>query len=81
MNFKERYDISFEDYINYFRTLIKKLALKNSYQRELVIKAIFFSSKHLGAEEIQDIINNEYKANISLSSIYKILSFLEEKKL
>ncbi|MCH9814017.1 MAG: transcriptional repressor [Epsilonproteobacteria bacterium] len=52
--------------------------MHNTSQRENVLKALFFTDKHLTAEEIAEKIKVEYKASISMASLYQTLLFLEE---
>ena len=72
--------ISYEEYIEGFRELIRSLGLKNTSQREYILKILFESSRHLSAEGIQEAIKNEDNAVISMATIYKILKLLEELK-
>jgi Fur family ferric uptake transcriptional regulator len=70
--------IEFDQYIIKFRDLITRLGLNNSIQREYILKLFFTTSKHLNAEEIAQELKKEFNINISIATIYRILSLLEE---
>ncbi len=57
---------------------IKKNGLKNSKQREEIITVLYKSGTHLSPEEITNQIRTHDK-NASISSVYRILSFLEKE--
>lgn len=73
--------ISYDDYIVRFRTLIKSLGLNNSTQREYVLKVLFESEEHLGAEDILNKVKEEYNVNIGIATVYRIVNLLEEMKI
>lgn len=60
------------------RTSIKKSGLKNSKQREEIIGVLYKSGTHLSPEEIASQLRFKDK-NTSISSVYRILSFLEKE--
>ena len=57
---------------------VRKNNLKNSKQRELILKVIYENGGHLSPEDIFGIIRQTCD-NASLSSIYRILPFLEKE--
>ncbi len=61
-------------------TAIRKKGLKKSQQRECILKILFQSEEHLSPEEIL-FKAKENCTGVSISSIYRILSFLEGEKL
>lgn len=61
------------------RKNIKDKGLKNSKQREEVLAVIYKSGTHLSPEEVTQQIKMTDK-NASLSSVYRILSFLENEE-
>ncbi|CAA6800071.1 MAG: Ferric uptake regulation protein FUR [uncultured Campylobacterales bacterium] len=73
-------DKKFDKFINNFRVLIKDLGLKNSTQREIILKALFHSKAHLSAEELSTLIKKEYDSSIGIATVYRVLSFLEDHK-
>lgn len=64
--------------IERLRSSIKKNGLKNSKQREEIIAVLYKSGTHLSPEEITNIIKVSDK-NASISSVYRILNFLEKE--
>lgn len=60
------------------RASIKKNGLKNSKQREEIIGVLYKSGTHLSPEEIANQLRIKDK-NTSISSVYRILSFLEKE--
>lgn len=67
-----------ESILERLRDSIKKNSLKNSKQREEIIGVLYKSGTHLSPEEITHIIKTTDK-NASISSVYRILSFLEKE--
>ena len=61
------------------RKNIKDKGLKNSKQREEVLAVSYKSGTHLSPEEVAQQIKMTDK-NASLSSVYRILSFLENEE-
>lgn len=75
---KKTHNIKLEEFILQFRDLIKSLGLKNSDQREYVLKVLFESTEHLSAEEILQQVRDRYNIAIGTATVYRIISFLEE---
>lgn len=67
-----------ESILNRLKESIKKKNLKNSKQREAVIATLYRARSHLSPEEITSIIKEDNKA-VSISSVYRILLFLQEE--
>ena len=74
----KKYKESFKTILDRLHLSIKKNNLKNSKQREFVLKAIYDDGGHLSPEDIFAITKKTCK-NSSVSSIYRILSFLEKE--
>lgn len=77
MNIHHRVE-TLESILERLRASIKKNGLKNSKQREEIISVLYKSGTHLSPEEITHIIKTTDK-NASISSVYRILSFLEKE--
>lgn len=77
MNIHHRVE-TLESILERLRASIKKNGLKNSKQREEIIAVLYKSGTHLSPEEITHIIKTTDK-NASISSVYRILSFLEKE--
>lgn len=71
-------DITYEEYLPKFRQLIKRLGLKQSVQRELVLDILFHTKQHLSAQEIVDTIKKDKNFSIGLATVYKILTLFDE---
>lgn len=67
-----------ESIINRLRKSLREKGLKNSKQREEVLSVLYKSGTHLSPEEVAYQIKMTDK-NASLSSVYRILSFLEQE--
>ncbi len=67
----------FEEFYKNFQKHSKKVGLRDSLRKELLLKVLFFATRYLSAEEIASKIYDDYRVKISLPSVYKILSFLE----
>ncbi|MGX2984714.1 ferric iron uptake transcriptional regulator [Helicobacter sp. 23-1048] len=66
-----------ESILDRLRSDIRKNGLKNSKQREEILTVLYKSGTHLSPEEITNKIRTLDK-NASISSVYRILKFLEE---
>lgn len=77
---KDNLTISYDDYIIKFRLMIKALGLKNSTQREYVLKVLFDCHNHLSAEQIVVKVKEQYQLNIGIATVYRIINLLEEMR-
>ena len=78
MTIMKKYKESLKTILDRLHLSIKKNNLKNSKQREYILKAIYEDGGHLSPEDIFVSIKKTCK-NASISSIYRILSFLEKE--
>ena len=78
---KQNLIFTYDDYIIKFKGLIKSLGLKNSVQREYILKTLFDCDKHLSAEQILAKVKDEYKINIGIATVYRIVGLLEDMKI
>ena len=67
---------SLESILNKLRQVVVAKKLKTSKQREDVLSIIYNSKVHLSSEGIATVMKNNNK-NCSVSSVYRILQFLE----
>jgi Fe2+ or Zn2+ uptake regulation protein len=67
----------FEEFYRNFQKHSKRIGLKDSLRKEVLVKTLFFASKYLSAEEIAHDIRLKYHVKISLPLVYKILYTLE----
>lgn len=63
--------------IKRLRKTVREYGLKNSKQREEILGVLYKSGTHLGPEEIAQQIRMTNQ-NASLSSVYRLLAFLEQ---
>lgn len=75
---KKDLTISYEEFIVKFKEIMKSLGMNNSVQREYLLKILFKSETHLGAEALLEEIKKEYNVTIGIATVYRILSLLEE---
>ena len=68
---------SFEKFYMKFIGFLRDFGLKNSKQKEQILKVLFQNDEHLSANEIQSKLNKK----ISLTAIYQFLNFLCENSL
>ena len=69
---------NFDIALKNFRQHITNLNLKNTIQKDYILKVLYFSKKHLTAEEIEAQLQINYNINISTTTIYKALKLLEK---
>lgn len=68
----------FESFLKNFKKHVSKLNLKNSIQKDYILKVLYFSSEHLSADEITTKIKKEYNIDIGIATVYRALKFFEE---
>jgi len=68
-----------ESVLKRLRESIKQGGLKNSRQREEIISVLYKSNTHLTPEEITTELKRNNKST-SISSVYRILGFLENER-
>ncbi len=78
---KNNLTISYDDYIEKFKILIRKLGLKNSTQRDSVLKVLFNCPSHISAEQILLKVREEYKYKMGIATVYRILNLLEDMQI
>ena len=57
----KEYDINFDTFLKNFKKHVSKLKLKNTIQKDYILKILYFSEEHLTAEEITYKIRENYK--------------------
>lgn len=73
--------LAYDEYLTQFRVKIKSLGLKNSQQREYVLKVLYYSKVHLTAEQILDAVRQEYHVSIGMATVYNIITLFEKMKI
>lgn len=74
----KKYDIQFDTFLKNFKNHITKLKLKNSIQKDYILKVLYFSKEHLSAEEITQKIKETYNIDIGIATVYRAMKFFEE---
>ncbi|MDZ7818064.1 MAG: transcriptional repressor [Aliarcobacter sp.] len=74
----KEHDIKFDTFLKNFRKHVSKLKLKNSIQKDYILKILYFTDKHLTAEEITYKIRENYNIDIGISTVYRAMKFFEE---
>ncbi|MGE4418734.1 MAG: transcriptional repressor [Sulfurimonas sp.] len=69
---------SYEIFLSEYKKNIKRLGFNTTYHRDLVLKALFYSSSYINAKQIKEKIKVEYRVDMRLSLVLKILLFLEK---
>ena len=75
------YDINFDTFLKNFKKHVSKLKLKNTIQKDYILKILYFSNEHLTAEEITYKIRENYNIDIGIATVYRALKFFEELKI
>lgn len=74
----KKYDMKFDTFLENFKKHVSKLKLKNSIQKDYILKILYFSDKHLTAEEITYKIREKYNIDIGIATVYRAMKFFEE---
>ena len=77
-NCLSKFEVSYESFLKTFKTHVSKLGLKNSIQKDYILKILYYSRKHLKAEEIVDCIKLQYNVEIGIATVYRSMKFLEK---
>lgn len=72
---------NFELFYKHFKEFLEAFGQKSSELKEQILHVLFVSKSHLNAQEICQKIYETYKNEISMTSIYTFLNFLEEHHL
>lgn len=71
-----------ETILNDLKTVLKTKGMKYTEQRAIILQILLNIDDHLNAEEVLDIVKEEYPdQKIGIATIYRTLNFLEEVNL
>lgn len=73
-----KYKKDFNTFLGNFKKHVAKAGLKNSVQKDYILKILYFSQDHLSAEQIASDVKNEYKIDIGIATVYRTMKFFEE---
>ena len=68
---------NFELFYKHFKEFLEAFGQKSSELKEQILHVLFISNSHLSAQEISSEIYKIHKNEISMTSIYSFLNFLE----
>lgn len=69
--------LDFDLFLKNFKAHLNRLNIRNSIQKDYILKVLYFSKKHLSVEEIIQNIKEQYNINIGLTTVYNTLKFFE----
>ena len=73
------YSISYEEVLERFKELLKSTQLKQTTQRELILKIIYDNSGHFTPEDIYNLIKKSYpEVKLGIATVYRTLTLLED---
>ncbi len=72
-------NLSYEELLEEFKTLLKQNSLKFTNQRELILKTLYENPNHFTPENLYLLIKESYPdLNIGITTVYRTLNLLEE---
>ncbi|MBS9782659.1 MAG: transcriptional repressor [Arcobacter sp.] len=74
----DKKDIEFQSFLINYKKHTSALKIKNSIQRDYILKVLYHCKKHLSAEEIAKNIKEQYNLDVGIVTIYNALKFFEE---
>ena len=70
--------MKFETFLKNFKEHVSRLGLKNSVQKDYILKILYFSDEHLTAEEITANVKKSYNIEVGIATVYRTMKFFEE---
>jgi Fur family ferric uptake transcriptional regulator len=70
--------MKFETFLKNFKEHVSRLGLKNSVQKDYILKILYFSDDHLTAEEITANVKKAYNIEVGIATVYRTMKFFEE---
>ncbi len=74
-------EVAFNIFLKNFKKQVSKIGLKNSIQKDYILKVLYFSKKHLTAEDISNEIKTIYNVSIGIATVYRAMKFFHVMKL
>ena len=78
---ENRNEIAFNIFLKNFKKNVSRIGLKNSIQKDYILKILYFSQEHLTAEEISNKIKTNYNVSIGIATVYRAMKFFADMKL
>ncbi|MDD3009118.1 MAG: transcriptional repressor [Arcobacter sp.] len=74
-------EVAFNIFLKNFKKQVSKIGLKNSIQKDYILKVLYFSKRHLTAEDISNEIKTIYNVSIGIATVYRAMKFFHDMKL
>ena len=74
-------EIAFDIFLKNFKKNVSRIGLKNSIQKDYILKILYFSKEHLTAEEISNKIKTNYNVSIGIATVYRAMKFFNDMNL
>ncbi|RXJ95561.1 transcriptional repressor [Malaciobacter molluscorum] len=74
----DKHKQSFDSFLKNFKKTVSNLGLKNSTQKDYILKILYFTDKHLSVEDIIKIAKQEYKIDMGIATVYRTVKFFED---
>jgi len=71
-------NLDFYTFLKNFKEQISSLNLKNTIQKDYILKVLFFSDRHLTVEDIVELLKKHYNLDIAITTVYKTVKLFEE---
>ncbi|MBU3015820.1 transcriptional repressor [Poseidonibacter lekithochrous] len=72
------YKKDFNAFLENFKKHVSKSGLKNSIQKDYILKILYFAEEHLSVEQIANDVKVKYKIDIGIATVYRSMKFFEE---
>ncbi len=78
---ENNHEIAFDIFLKNFKNNVSKIGLKNSIQKDYILKTLYYAKEHLTAEEISKKIKQDYNVSIGIATVYRAMKFFYDMKL
>lgn len=72
---------NFDILLKNFKQHITNLKLKNTIQKDYILKTLYFAKRHLTVDEITEELKAKYNVTIAIATVYKVIKLLEDLKI
>ena len=72
------YKKDFNAFLENFKKHVSKAGLKNSIQKDYILKILYFADEHLSVDQIANDVKVKYKIDIGIATVYRSMKFFEE---
>jgi len=79
---KKLENLSYEELLDEFKTILRQNSLKYTKQREIILKTLYENSNHFTPENLYLLIKENYPdLTIGITTVYRTLNLLEENNI